>query len=456
MIFHHITPSKSFFLTEKNFCFKNFLSKKFFFLVLLAVFSTACSSSSGDSSSPSNTPKDQKTDSPSKKPQVSVSRCSITQFQDEASRKKPIASMKDLDVGQKLKFFYDCNIVPKDYNKKAKLEGFDNTVIQASITEIDIPAQAKTTGSFSVKGLKVGKTSIKIDLGASKELALTVIPTFVLDPNKVKIEIVTTLTALKSVIKLEVFQDKLYLLNATGSSSSDHAQFYSSSDGKNWQLSVKPQDASDNSQKIAGYRFDMTVHDGKLWAADSYDKLWSFDGTNWKKVGVAEDMELFGSLVSFENTLYQVGGYNKIFAYDDNRWQRKHTFTQAFGNIDALVFKDKIWIIGGKSDGRNLIKTVATFDGTTYQKIADLPRANEWAAVEVFPRGLLAIGGKDDSDSVTAVFYSRFGTSWKEITGITKQDELKSVFSGSTVVWNDALWVVNFSKKVLKITYDEK
>ena len=463
MIFHHIFPSKSFFLTEKNFCFKNFLFKKFFFLIVLAVFSTACnssSSSSGDSSS-SNTPKDQKkAEPPSQKPQVTISTCSITQFEDEASRKKPIASMKDLDVGQKLKFFYDCGIASKDYGKTATLAVSDTTVIQASVTEIKLRAQDKIAGSFSVTAQKTGKTSIKIDLVEFQELALTVTPTFDLDKAKVQITEIATngLTALgNQVKKLDVLSNTLYLLEATADGEQNIAKLYSSTDGKNWQPSVKPLDIADASQKIAGYKFDTTVQGGKLWVIDSYQKFLSFDGTKWKKVAVGETMNLFGSFVSFENTLYQVGGGISIYAYDGSQWQEKHKLSATLGYLDALVFRDKIWMVGGLF-GRRTGRTVASFDGSTYQKVTDLDKDREWLAVEVFPRGLLAIGGRNDSSStVSAVFYSRFGTSWREITGITNQDALKGVLSGGTVVWNDALWAINaVTKKILKITYDEK
>ena len=465
MIFHHVFSSKGFFLTEKNFCFKNFLFKKFFFLIVLAVFSTACnsssdssSSSSGDSSS-SNTPKDQKTDSPPKKPQVTISTCSITQFQDEASRKKPIASMKDLDVGQKLKFFYDCGIAKKDYGKTATLAVSDDTVIQASVTEIKLRAQDNIAGSFSVTAKKAGKTSLKIDLVEFTELALTVTPTFDLDKTKIKIEEISAngLTALGSnVKKLGVLQNTLYLLESTGGTNEAHAKFYSSSDGKDWKELSQP---TDNGKNVAGMAFDTTVHAGKLWVVGSQEfgnpnVVWNFDGTNWKRIGTGIFMSYFGSLVSFEDTLYLVGGESEINAYDGSQWNKKFKLPNRFGRIDALVFRDKIWIIGGSLDNKT-IQTVSTFDGKNYPKAADLPKVIKWSAVEVFPRGLLSIGGSDDSDTVSAVFYSRFGTSWKEITGITKQDELKGVLSGGTVVWNDALWAINMqTKKVLKITYE--
>ena len=367
--------------------------------------------------------------------------------------------------------FYDCTIVPKDYNSKAKLAGFNDKVIQVPKAEIDIPAQAKATGSFTVTGLQEGKTSIKIDLGKSTKLALKVIPTFVLDPKKVKIaEIPTTgLTALNSgkIKKLEVYQNKLYLLDAKDTSETDHVKFYSSSDGKTWTDLGTPEDASDSNKKIGGQHFDTTVHDGKLWLTGSAEGgrkgVWNFDGKKWTSVGQGKTMFMYGSLVSFKNSLYQVGGEREIYAYDGSKWESKYTFANNnhFGRIDAVVFDGKIWIPGGRISGissgaSESLQTVASFDGTTYQKnVANLPAKSSLAAVEVFPRGLLAIGGKDDSAAVSAVFYSRFGTSWANITGIKDQSKLKPVYSGATVVWNGALWAVNRNREVLKITYEE-
>ena len=471
-----------------HFFLKNFLFKKFFLLIVLAVFSNACSSSSSDSSSSSSgdsssSSNDQKTDPPSKKPQVSVSSCTIKEFEDETGKTQAIVAGKgqDLEREQTLKFFYDCNIAKKDYNQKATLAVSGNTAITTSVTEIAIPAQAKIADSFTVTGLKTAntnvQTSIKIKLEKSDvltQLALKVIPTFTLDPSKVKIETVTTLASLDDAAsesrKLEVYQDTLYLLNSKGSSHNSYPKFYSSPDGKAWTPLANPQDSTD---KMAGNAFDTTVYDGKLWLigasgkiTGNTDNFWNFDGTNWKRIGASDySMNFLGSLVVFKNTLYQVGGTDGIYAYEGGQWKEKHEFSKitALGRVNSVVFDDKIWIVGGQHNNTDnsttRLKTVATFDGTTYQKdVATLPNNKNswWAAVEVFPRGLLAIGGVEGAGTiVSAVFYSRFGTSWKEITTIKAQKKLEGVFAGGTVVWKDALWAVNKDKEVLKITYEE-
>ena len=441
---------------------------KTFIAIMLALTLLACDpDDSGSSSEP-------------KKPDP-VSTCSITQFQDETGKTQAIVAGKgqDIEKDQTLKLFYDCNIAKKDYGKTAKLAvSDDDTAIQASVTEIAIPAQEKATGNFTVKGLKEGKKiSLKIDLGNSKELALNVIPTFVLDPSKVKIDIATTLASLgndsSASKKLEVYQDTLYLLNSKGSSHNSYPKFYSSDDGKAWTALTNPQDSTD---QIAGNTFDTTVYDGKLWLIGASGRIsgkttnfWNFDGTNWKRIGIAggieNSMDYMGSLVVFKNTLYQVGGTDRIYAYEGGQWKEKHNFSKitALGRVNSVVFDGKIWIFGGQHNNQDnsvtQLKTVATFDGTTYQEnAATLPNNKNswWAALQVFPRGLLAIGGVEgDSNIVSAVFYSRFGKTWKEITTIKDQNKLAGVFAGGTVVWKDALWAVNKDKEVLKITYEE-
>ena len=399
-----------------------------------------------------------------------VSRCQIMQFQDETGKTQAIVAGKgqDIEKGQTLKLFYDCVIAQKDYGKTAKLAVSDTTAIQPSPAEIKLPAQDKVTGSFTVKGLQEGKkTNIKIDLGESKELALTVTPTFVLDPSKVKIaEVDTTgITLSTRVKKLEVYKDKLYLLDSTGSGTLNPAKFYSF-DGTTWTDLGTPEDASDSTKKIKGQHFDIAVHDGKLWLIGSNESssyiFWNFDGTNWNRLGVANNMGKFGSLVSFDNSLYQIGGGSKqIFVYDGSQWNTK--VAANIGRIDSVVFDGKVWMVGGtKHEGNTRIirKDVANFDGTTYRKkVATLPlrtRGSWWAAVEVFPRGLLAIGGLDGPFFVSAVFWSRFGKNWTNITSITGQDQFKDINSGATVVWNGALYAANMkTQKVLKITYEE-
>ena len=465
---------------------------------MLAVFSTACSSSSsdssssssGDSSPSSDTPKDQKTDPPSKKPPVTVSSCTITQFQDETGKTQAIVAGKgqDLEREQTLKFFYDCNIAKKDYNQKATLAVSGNTAITTSVTEIAIPAQAKIADSFTVTGLKTAdtnvQTSIKIELEKSDvltQLALTVTPTFVLDKAKVKIAEITstglTLSAGGWPKKLEVYQNQLYLLEATGRDSTAAAKFYSSSDGKIWQPAVTPQDKADNTQKLSGWDFDTAVHDGKLWVLGSDDSLnysaWNFDGTSWTRVGQGRSMSRQGSALSFQGSLYHVGGLGGIYAFDVSQWitngVTKYHFPDRLdynrGQYGTVVFQNKIWLFGGKkiktdgSGNKIIIPEVATFDGTTYQKVADLSTPTWSSAMEVFPRGLLVISGSDDLKFtyVDTVFWSRFGKKWTKITtGITDQSKLSGVISGATVVWNDALWAVNITtNKILKITYEE-
>ena len=462
---------------------------------MLAVFSNACnsssdssSSSSGDSSPSSDPPKDQKkVESPSQKPQVSVSSCSIKEFQDETGKTQAIVAGKgqDIEKDQTLTLFYDCNIAKKDYNKQAILAVSGNTAITTSVTEIKLPAQDKATGSFTVKGLKTAdtnvQTSIKIELEKSDvltELALTVTPTFVLDKDKVKIaEIATTgLTTVNNnnLKKLAVYQNKLYLLNSAGGA--NNVKFYSSSDGKTWTELATPQDATDSSKKIRGHNFDTAVHDDKLWVVGTYrgldDVVWNFDGKDWKQLSQnAGDMDKRGSVVRFKNTLYQIAALttraeNKIWMYDLPNWKIKHDFSDYLGYIDTVVFDGKIWIVGGlenedKSDQKEL-NTVATFDGTTYDKdFANLPNSKAiwWIAMEVFPRGLLAIGGYTNKILPIAenwVFWSRWGKTWTEITGINDQNKFRGVNSGSTVVWKDALWAFSVTnKKLLKITYEE-
>ena len=397
-----------------------------------------------------------------------VSRCSITQFQDETGKTQAITGGKinNVEKGQTLTLFYDCGIAKKDYGKTLNLAAYDDTVIQASFKGTTIPAQEKIADSFSVKGLQEGKkTRIKIDLGESKELALKVIPTFTLDPDKVKIaEVDTGITLSTRVKKLEVYKDKLYLLDSTGSSLFNPAKFYSSSDGTTWTDLGSPEDASDSTKKINSNKFDTAVHGGKLWLIGSLEfggyRFWNFDGTKWNRLGIGDNMGKFGSLVSLDNSLYQIGGGSgKIFVYDGSQWNTKTVAN--IGRIDSVVFDGKVWIVGGTEYSgiagsvRTTIQKVANFDGTTYQKAADLPQVSWWAAVEVFPRGLLAIGGYQ-TRPVNAVFWSRFGKNWTKITGITGQDKLKGILSGGTAVWNGALWAANSeTQKVLKITYEE-
>ena len=420
---------------------------KTFIAIMLAVVLLACDpDDSGSSSEP-------------KKPDP-VSQCAITKFQDQAGDKQAIDAMKDLDVGQTRTLFYECNIVPKDYDSKAKLAGFDNTVIRVSKAEIDILAKDEVKGSFTVTGLKVGTTQIKINLGKSTELALSIayvvsrcaITQFRDESGKMQAITGGKINNVEKGYTLTLFYDCGIAKKDYGKklnlAAYDDTVIQTSFKG----ITIPAQDKIASSFTVEG------LQEGKTTSIK--------DGTDWKRLSqVAGDMNKRGSVVRFKNTLYQIAATaiidkkerSKIWIYDPPNWKINHDFSDYLGYIDAVVFDGKIWIVGGlENEGASQknLGTVSTFDGTNYQKVADLPNSKtiKWAAVEVFPRGLLAIGG----ERTNSVFWSRFGKTWTEFTGITGQSKLNYVISGATVVWNDALWAFSVTnKKLLKITYEE-
>ena len=399
---------------------------KTFIIIMLAVILLACDpEDSGSSSEP-------------KKPDP-VSRCSITQFQDKTGNKQAIAAMKDLDVGQTRTLFYECTIAPKDYDKKAKIEGFNNTIISLSPVEISLSDQAKATGSFSVKGLKEGQTSIKIDLGTSTKLAITVKAPTIPKASQFTFTQITPNVRFKFVFRnLAVHGDKLYAF--------EKSKYFVSDDGETWTQKSAIQGLS-----LIGKSSYLSFK-GKLWGWGTNDNIFSSgDGNHpWtkssKKLPPAA-LHSQGSSVIFQNQVYLLFGNVSRSIYssiDGINWNKKYDYQPTGSNpnkitsFDAVVHDDKIWIIGSLITNTNSsAKTVFSYDGSNWKQEADLPQDRYWYGAASFADGLFVIGGAYQDSGLKyrkSLIYSPYGSTWHTIiadtaTKIPGNDGIQAVFN---------------------------
>ena len=442
---------------------------KTFIAIMLTVLLLACDpddSSGGSSSEP-------------KKPDP-VSTCSITQFEDKMGKTQAITAGKgqDIEKGRTLKFFYDCTIAPKDYKQTAKLE-YDDKAIETSVKEITLPDQAKATGSFTVKGLQVGQTSIKIELGTSTELVLTVIPLYIPKISDFKITAISPKAAGTNTPvsfeetnsrELVVYNDQLYVFEG--------GKYFVSSDGSNWTQKTAPTVTHKSQEYTLDRRQSYVVFQDKLWALGGLINLWSFDGNTWKnhnKDDKAAPSSEFGMSVVWDNKIWFItGGARTIYWSSDGLdWTASPVAWISTINLNSVAYQNQIFIAGGKSSSaQESFDAVYSFDGKSLSKVATLPKKNMAFGLESFAGGLVVVGGGYFDDSGTGVtlnslWYSPYGIKWHVIaTDLTKGDTVDAPTGViySMVKWKpktgshantEALWISD-NKKIYQITYTGK
>ena len=479
MIFHHIAPSKSFFLTEKNLCFKNFLFKKFFFLIVLAVFSTACSSSSSDSSSSGDSSSnDQKKADSKGSAKVSV---------------KTECELKEKDLvlhqGQTKKFSYSCKIAQDVRGKTLTISHTPNSALELAPTQFAIPDEEKLKGDFKVKGLQVSSTiqaSLKV-ASYSEKFQIAVTSAFVPKASQFTFTQITptlkkgsTTTAKKFTYayrKLAVHGDKLYTFQDD--------KYFVSADGKTW--TEKAQIITADSKAVDGQSSYLSF-EGKLWGWGFSNNI--FSSTNGDRPWNRDPKILSfphhkGSAVIFQKQAYLLLGNdsNTIHSSSDGiNWTKKYTYQQTgsnpddFSDFDAVVHEDKIWIIGGSHDkaGKAIaFNAVFSYDGSHWKQETNLPETRYRSGTASFAGGLVVLGGgyRDKSNKHTdrtSLLYSPYGSTWYTIIADTAKKSgagngIKAVFDMQK--WTpkegdykdtEALWVINKDGLVYRITYTKK
>ena len=443
MTFHHVAPSKGFFLTEKNLCFKNFLFKKFYFLIVLAVFSTACSSgssdsssgSSGDSSPSSDTPKDQKKADP--KPAIPLPQCL-----------KKTLDVQSIDKGQTKKLSYSCSIAQELRKQTLTISHTPNSAIKLAPTQIAIPNEEKLKGAFTVKGLEINSTvRVSINIADTEDLQFTVTQPTIPKASQLATTVFSTDSSVPnhqdSRKRLLVFKDKLYYFST---------HYYVTSDGTTWTKTTKDDINFPNTFEGGIVVFKekiMAIVNSNVWFASE-----KADGSlKWTK----HDEVLIpgftkGQAVVLNDQVYLMFGDKKTIrsSSDGLKWQTVYTHTNArFLYTDPVVKDGKIWIMGGNEESSSLLyyDDVFSFDGTTFTPEAKLLAKNAAYGATVFEDGIWLAAGYNTA-GYDKLWYSPYGTFWHEVkTGLPFSGFIRGLVS-----WKGKLWTVS-NGKVYTITY---
>lgn len=106
----------------------------------------------------------------------------------------------------------------------------------------------------------------------------------------------------------------------------------------------------------------------------------------------------------------------------------------------SVVYQDKVWIIGGKDQRNQTIKTIDCYDLISNKWLpnhSELLHARYNTTAVVYENKIFVIGGHNDRQILNSVeYYDPAGNKWKEFTPISNQRE-----GASAVVLNDSLYV---------------
>ncbi len=199
---------------------------------------------------------------------------------------------------------------------------------------------------------------------------------------------------------------------------------------------------------LSNYYWKVVAKDGQGGERES--DIFSFTTRNINSAQQMVDQAPFmkrsnQSAVVFDNKLWMIGGTDNLENFNDV-WNSENgqswVSSTSMGNFEArdqhtsVVFDNRMWVVAGRTapleddvwysmDGVNWNKTVEN---------ADFPQRASHTTV-TFDNRMWVIGGNGNND----VWYSDNGTSWTEATS-------KAAFSGrfshASVVFEDKIWVI--------------
>lgn len=222
---------------------------------------------------------------------------------------------------------------------------------------------------------------------------------------------------------------------------------------------------SDGAAFPGGYNFPVFTMRGEMWAFH-HDGSWSSrDGRTWTKseLPVAGLNSGYQKYVQFRDAVYALGtmegnytemrlGSRIARTADFKRWEVLAETSQLPPRVfyGAVVFQNKIWLMGGFDGQRYYNDVWNSVDGVQWTKVAEAagwsPR-NVGAAV-VFKDRIWMIGGgfidgtPGGESAGTEVWSSADGTNWTRAT-----DHMARQWGASPVVYDGKLWLVGANRE---------
>lgn len=282
------------------------------------------------------------------------------------------------------------------------------------------------------------------------------------------------------------FRGRMWLLGGWNPRDKEHfpkicnSEVWSSVDGKTWKLEMKR--APWEGRHTAGY----AVHRDRMWIIGGdanqghyQNDVWSSaDGTNWELVtdNVPWGPRVLHYTVAFKDRIFVIGGqtlpqfaparelfYRDVWCSADGRnWDRvieEAAWPQRGMIGGSVVFKDRIWILGGgtydtpEHPDRKFFNDVwSSADGHYWEcHLEHAPwHPRQYHEVAVFDGRMWVLEGWNRTNR-NDVWYSSDGIEWQEVSNTPWAPR----HAASVFVHDNALWVVtgnNMASDVWKLT----
>ena len=244
---------------------------------------------------------------------------------------------------------------------------------------------------------------------------------------------------------------------------------WSSSDGRRWRL-VTPKAPWRHSDLAMSLVFDDRMwllggwYNGRMPGHEAGHEVWSSaDGKDWKQATAAApwSARLAAAAVVFKDKMWILGGTENYY-FGDQTSLKNDVWSSADGQHwtlacehapwsprayhQAVVLNDRIYVFGGG----NYVPTYeahadvwSSADGVHWEQVTDRapwhPRL--WFSAVVYREQMWVIGGWSNNPSTNwgDVWYSTDGKDWRQLETKTTWKERHE---HSALVWQDKLWVV--------------
>ncbi|NMB78558.1 MAG: PKD domain-containing protein, partial [Methanomicrobiales archaeon] len=231
-----------------------------------------------------------------------------------------------------------------------------------------------------------------------------------------------------------VFNDKMWVLGGYDYTNGWANDVWSSSDGVTWSQ------ATGNAAWTKRTKHATAVHNNKMWVVGGSDYIgqgtlkndvWSSsDGVTWTQAtgSAAWTPRMDHALVSFNNKLWMLGGYDWTYNRKNDVWSSSDgaTWSQATASaawsgrqsFKTLVFNNKIWVLGGETGSGYANDVWSSSDGIIWTRVmatAPWSARREFGAT-VFDNKMWIFGGYSNAGYLNDVWSSPDGITWTQAT----------------------------------------
>ena len=207
------------------------------------------------------------------------------------------------------------------------------------------------------------------------------------------------------------------------------------------------------------------------------------DIKGWKKHAIPPWSERDSSTVNFKNRIWIIGGkgesnfFNDVWSSADGEsWKKHDTYVKgdstkkkpiwsARYEMATIVFKNKIWIIGGTNYSYSYDYSYndvwSSADGEAWEKHTtrneDTSKTNIWSGREInafvkFNDRIWIFGGRRRESFYEDVWSSADGETWKEHSTSISDTKITTFWSDPdiAIVFNDEIWLIDISTGIWK------